>query len=50
MTTIEQFNEFHRVLEKCNDFCYVTFDVKGKIFLRAESDTSRRKKKTTRTD
>jgi hypothetical protein len=37
----EQFNELHRVMEECNDFCYLTFDVKDKMFLRAESDMSR---------
>ncbi|MFY9966042.1 MAG: hypothetical protein WAK50_09920 [Nitrososphaeraceae archaeon] len=50
MIPTEQFNEIHRVMENCNDFCYLTFDVKDKMFLCAESDTSRRRIKEIVTD
>lgn len=36
----EGFNELHRVMTDCERFCYVIFDVKNRIFLRAKSDLS----------
>lgn len=37
----ERFDELHRVMAECDRFCYVIFDVKNEIFLRAKSDRSK---------
>jgi hypothetical protein len=37
----ERFDELHRVMDECERFCYVIFDSKNTIFLRAKSDRSK---------
>ena len=37
----EQFDELHRVMAECEKICYVIFDVKNRILLRAKSDVSK---------
>jgi hypothetical protein len=38
----ERFDELHRVTAECEKICYVTFGVRNRLFLRAESDVSKR--------
>jgi hypothetical protein len=42
----ERFNDLHKAMVECKRLCYVLFDIKNGVLLRAESDETRRKIRT----